>query len=261
LASASFLAHYALNIGSVLELSFLTLGLADTIRAERREQKQLAQQRAADIEAAEWRTLSTERERMTTEMHDGLGNTLLTLRQLVRAAPPGAADSTWLHQFEWLVGEAYDKIRKVVNNLLPGEFAQKGLYVALQELVDTLNQAQPPQVFLLLPTQPLPLPIGHQYQLYLVMNELMNNVIKHANATEASIRFTTMPDCLLVSVRDNGVGLPNVPSLPAGHGLANSQRRLKTLGGSIAIDSAPASAIEPGTRLTIQIPLTQAGRI
>lgn len=257
LASSSFLVQYALNLGSVLELLFLTLGVADTIRAERRLQQQREQQRTADIDAAEWRGLATERERVTTEMHDGIGNALLTLRQLVRKAQGSPNEGARLDQIDQLVTEAYDKVRRVVNNSLPAEFAQKGFRATLQEVVDTLNQAQPPQFYLLLPPHDLPLKIGDQYQVFLIISELVSNVIKHANATEASIRFIITSDCLLVSVRDNGTGMTHIPPASTGRGWANIGQRLQQLGGSIAIDPPT----ELGTRLTLRLPLSRAGRI
>ncbi|MBO0933838.1 sensor histidine kinase [Fibrella aquatilis] len=257
LVSPSFFVQYALNIGSVFEFVFLTFGMADTIREERRQQKRFEQEQAAAIEAAEWRGLATERERVASEMHDGIGSSLLTLRQLIRGAQASPDHANSLSQIEQLVQNAYDEVRKVVNNLMPTEFAKKGLQATLQELIDTLNLAHQTEFYLLLPPHELPLKVGDQYQLLLIIVELVNNIIKHAHATEASIRFITTTECLLVLVRDNGRGLTQVPTQSAGRGWANIRQRLRDLNAAVEVEPQA----EQGTRITVRVPVSSAGRI
>ena len=233
---SDFFVHYTLNLGSVLEFIFLSIGVADTVRTERRQRTQLRRQLTTEVDAAELRGLSDERERVAAEIHDGVGNSLLNLRQSIRSMQPGDDATLALDKLERLVQDTYDEVRKIANNLLPAEFEQKGLDVALRELVDTLNYSNQTQFYLLMSGQEAELTPKVQFQLYLVIVELINNIIKHASATEASIRFAITDSRLLVNIRDNGVGLDPLPKAVAGRGWANVRQRLDRIGGSLHID-------------------------
>ncbi|MBD2751849.1 sensor histidine kinase [Spirosoma validum] len=258
---ADFFVHYTLNLGSVLEFIFLTIGLADTLRLEKKQKAQLQQEMDHKVEAAELRGLTEERERVSSEIHDNVGNSLLTLRQSLRGLQSETGTALSYEKLERMVQETYDEVRKIVNNLLPDEFQQKGISLALQELVDTLNRSGQTQFYLLLSGTETNLKPSTQFQLYLIIVELINNTIKHADATEVSIRFVTINRILTVSIRDNGVGLPLLSKLENGRGWTNIRNRLERIGGSIHLDAL----VEKGTSVVVHVPLIegydQSGRI
>lgn len=79
--------------------------------------------------------------------------------------------------------------------------------------------------------------------------ELVSNVIKHAQATEAEVQLTKHSDYLNIVVTDNGIGL-DTHKKPTGIGLRNIQERLQKVKGAFSIDSSPQ-----GTSVNIDIPL------
>lgn len=261
IASADFFVHYTINLGSVLEFVFLTLGLADAMRLEKKQKAQLQRDMITNVDAAEMRGLTQERERVASEIHDNIGNSLLTLRQSLRGMQQAAGPDVIYEQLERLVQDTYDEVRKIANNLLPDEFEKKGLATALQELVDGLNQARQTQFYLLLTGAENRLKASAQFQLYLIIVELINNVIKHAQATEVSIRLGEAHDGLTVCLRDNGVGLTAAPDLNGGRGWSNIRQRLDRIGGTVVVDPL----VHKGTSVLVRVPFTpgynQAGRI
>jgi ligand-binding sensor domain-containing protein/signal transduction histidine kinase len=87
-------------------------------------------------------------------------------------------------------------------------------------------------------------------EIYLVFKEAVNNIVRHADCTQAEIDFSYERDWLALRVSDNGKGLPEGES-GAGHGLLNMQARAKALGGAVSI----ASAAGQGTAIVLRVPL------
>jgi ligand-binding sensor domain-containing protein/signal transduction histidine kinase len=87
-------------------------------------------------------------------------------------------------------------------------------------------------------------------EIYLVFKEAVNNIVRHADCTQAEIDFSHERDWLALRVSDNGKGLPEGES-GAGHGLLNMQARAKALGGAVSIISAAGQ----GTTIALRVPL------
>ena len=80
--------------------------------------------------------------------------------------------------------------------------------------------------------------------------ELLTNIIKHANATEATIQFSEQDNTLTIMVEDNGKGF-DVQSSKSGIGLINIEQRLEKIDGEFVIDSSAGN----GTTVILNIPL------
>ncbi|HEX2603206.1 MAG TPA: ATP-binding protein, partial [Oxalicibacterium sp.] len=84
--------------------------------------------------------------------------------------------------------------------------------------------------------------------------EALNNIAKHAQATHVDVVLDDTDDEIILSVRDNGVGIPPGKSNTLTHGLRGMRERAGYLGGSVRIESAPGK----GTLIVIAIPKTPA---
>lgn len=89
-----------------------------------------------------------------------------------------------------------------------------------------------------------------EVNLYSVCIELVNNIIKHAQATKALIQIIRTADEVTLMVEDNGHGLP-ANAATGGIGLRNIRSRMEALNGTHRIDSSPGH----GTTVTVEIPL------
>lgn len=101
-----------------------------------------------------------------------------------------------------------------------------------------------------LPPHPMPAPMRHS--LFLMVKEALNNVARHAQATEVRVSLEAGDNALRLTVEDNGRGLPPEPLLREGHnGLRSMRARAVNLGGTMDIHSG----IGRGTRLVFTVPL------
>ena len=94
-----------------------------------------------------------------------------------------------------------------------------------------------------------------RYNLLLALKETLNNIVRHARATEVEFRMTVVKDGLEIDVADNGKGFDG-PAESAGHGLSNLSARLETLGGSCEV----VSSVGAGTVVRMRLPLPAPAR-
>src|SRR6185312_16095581 len=96
-----------------------------------------------------------------------------------------------------------------------------------------------------------------EIHVYRIVQESINNVIKHSSANEAAVVIKNRKNVISLSIRDNGRGFdlnsvsPSEPSA-LGYGLSGIAERVRILGGTLSIDSRPGK----GTSLSIEIPVT-----
>ena len=102
-----------------------------------------------------------------------------------------------------------------------------------------------------------------RHDLFLCCREALNNVVKHAKASEVIIRLACTPPQLLLEISDNGCGLSggtstaNPDRVSAGHGIGNMRQRMSALGSSCSVKAAP----EGGTLVILQIDLGANGAL
>jgi two-component system, NarL family, sensor histidine kinase LiaS len=133
------------------------------------------------------------------------------------------------------IEQAYDQVRLLSHNFLPEELEKQGLWVALEELVRKLNKNTPVKFSLQLPENQARLDAKTEFELYSICLELINNILKHAQATQASVRFEVESGKLRLMLSDNGKGLFENGS--TGKGLRNIAERVKSLNGNWQVKS------------------------
>jgi signal transduction histidine kinase len=240
--------------GQLLRMLGVDLDISEVQRLEAENlHMRLTQQQAlfrAVLEAQE-----TERRRMAESLHNGLGQTLyatkLQLNQLLAGPAPAA-----LNRADQLLADAIRQTRTLSHELVPTVLNEFGLPAALRDVCRSLSS---PQLRLactveLDEQQQLPQPL--QVAVYRMAQELGQNVVKHARATQASLALETVPGFVLLRVEDNGAGFAVAPGLGAGIGLRTIRDQVALLGGTVDVGSSP----EFGTyvRLRIPLPLTPA---
>ncbi len=129
---------------------------------------------------------------------------------------------------------AYSEVRHISHNLLPAEFEKKGLIGALEKLINDINQSQKLQIRLVTDGQIEDLDNKIALELYGICMELVNNILKHSQATKAEILFSNYKKELKLFIRDNGIGLLNGQNSD-GMGLKNLNNRLETIGGKVEV--------------------------
>jgi signal transduction histidine kinase len=137
-----------------------------------------------------------------------------------------------------LVDTAAQEVRRIAHNMMPDVLIKLGLLQAVQEFCNSISASRQLQVTMLDYGMEQRLSASTEVMLYRIIQELLNNIIKHARATEAIIQFNKLGDRLTVTVEDNGAGFDLEPSDGGVHaGLSSVKSRVNYLNGQLSIDS------------------------
>lgn len=205
----------------------------------------------AEIQAAMIEGQTIERKRVAAELHDHLGGTLASLnwylygidKKVLSPEEQKIYDS--VHQ---MVGAAYREVRSLSHNLMPAELEEHGLTMALHRLINKLNENKNIAFTFNLKGMEKRLNNKIEFELYSIVLELTNNIIKHSGASEAKLDLTENAKTIVLLVSDNGNGM--VEPDRQGVGLRNIKGRVESLHGKIHIHSEENN----GMRVEIEIP-------
>ncbi len=204
-----------------------------------------------EIEQALVKGQTIERKRMATELHDNLNSKLASIRWRLEAlnTEKYAEIDRKIHSgVLQSLEDVYADVRLISHNLLPVELETKGLVAAIETLIQTLNLNTKTKFYLIAdPIEPR-LDAKLEYNLYSIVLELVNNVIKHAQASEAWVSLNRIKDKVSLTVSDNGKGLENAVDND-GVGIRNLHSRLEVLDGTLQIESLPRN----GTKIKVEV--------
>ena len=193
-----------------------------------------------------------ERQRVANELHDDLGSLMATVK-LHFDNVKGAKNETALENAQKLLEEAYQKIRGMAHSRNSGVMANQGLVPAVQKMATTLSDTNAIKVTVADYGMDERLENSLELTIFRMIQELVANIIKHAEATKANIQFTQHEDNLNIIVEDNGKGFQrrHNGAVKSGMGLTNIEKRIEHLEGNFTVDSIPGK----GTSILIDIPI------
>jgi signal transduction histidine kinase len=152
-----------------------------------------------------------------------------------------------------LIEEAYQKVRSVAHAKNSGVIAKQGLLVAVQNMANKISAANQLQVQVVDHGLDNRLENSLELTLFRIIQELVTNVIKHAEATEVTIHLTNHEDFINIMVEDDGKGFnpQQITKTNAGMGISSIDKRVEHLEGKLTIESEK----NKGTTIIIDIPL------
>jgi signal transduction histidine kinase len=208
-----------------------------------------AVQLTTDLQQSRQRLVSVveeERRRLRRDLHDGLGPVLAALilqsetaHDLVRQDPAEAENL--LISMADQAEAATQEIRRLVYDLRPPALDDLGLMGALHAYAHRYSTSGV-QFEIRAPEPLLPLPAAVEVAVYRIVTEAITNVIRHAHATHCWITLEVAPARLILTVRDNGRGLP--VSDQVGVGVLSMRERCVELGGSFTLDGQHGTQIQ-----------------
>jgi signal transduction histidine kinase len=200
-----------------------------------------------------------ERRRIAGALHDGIGQDLLIIKHRVQMGMADAARrKEHLNDIMEIAVEAVEDVRRLCRDLRPYQLERVGLTETLRGMLLSVDESTPLEVHADIADVDGLIPAEREIDLYRVLQEGMNNIIKHAEASRADVRLQRVNGSLLLHLRDDGKGFDIAAAkngMPAGMGLEDMTERMHLLGGQLRIESAAGR----GTLLEATIPLNGDG--
>lgn len=211
----------------------------------------------AKIENAVTNMQEQERQQIGMELHDNVNQILavsllylgLTKDAMVRNLDASALFS----QTEQYIKDATDEVRRLSHELAPVSFNDFSIKQVFDILIDTLNVHKTFNITTdIVALDKSLLPIDLKINLYRILQEQLNNIIKYASATEIFVGLFIVDNSLKLTIKDNGKGFdPKITS--KGIGLENMKRRAKLFYGTFKLNTLP----DKGCEIIIEIPLNK----
>jgi signal transduction histidine kinase len=181
-----------------------------------------------------------ERVRLSKDLHDGVGGLLSAVKMhfsAIRREQEVLRESPAYAHAISLLDDAITDIRKTAHNLMPETLYRLGLKEALQNFCNNISYSGTLQVSFYTTGDIGRFKPNFELSVYRIVQELVNNIIKHSKANEALVQLSQHETLLTITVEDNGIGF-NQQSPQQGNGLVSLQSRIRALNGNIAIDAA-----------------------
>ncbi|MCY1526893.1 Oxygen sensor histidine kinase NreB [compost metagenome] len=217
------------------------------LQEEINKQQDLAARAVLDAE-------ERERRRIAGDLHDGVGQmlsaALLNLNLLFKRLDLNEENSRQATHSLSLVNDCYDEMRSISHQMMPNALIKAGLASAVKEF---LNKIDSNILKINLEVIGLNQRLDEQTEtvIYRVIQETVNNVIKHAEASKLNISLIKDEEGITVTIEDNGKGFDKSKgNLKAGIGITNMLSRVAFLKGTLDIDTAPGK----GTLVAIHLP-------
>lgn len=206
-----------------------------------------------------YRTLDAvedERKRVARDLHDEVGAALSAMRLLIgqiAQTVPATNDTCELtNRFKGVIDHTIDSVRRISSDLLPQGLEELGLAYALEGLCETAMDLTDVTVEFMMQTE-RSLPARTNLIVYRLVQELLNNATKHAEATSILLTLQETNDQFLLQYTDDGKGFDFEQAYQKRSlGLKNIETRAQMLGGQVTFDTKPGQ----GLRVNVTIPST-----
>ena len=211
----------------------------------------------ADVTAA---ALDADRARISRELHDEAGQSLLCIRlqmELIEQGLPPAAEESrvQLSEARSLTERTILEMRRLISALSPAVLEQLGLGAALRQLISRFRRLYPCRVKLQVPRLR---EVPHQLEIisYRLVQECLNNIGKHSAAKNVNISVSSTDGRLRLNVEDDGVGFDvgTAFNKRESFGLAGMRERVALLSGRFHVESRPKGR-RTGTKIWVELPI------
>jgi signal transduction histidine kinase len=230
----------------------------ELVLAHKQLQAQVEERKRLEAEMA--RAIEREQLRLGQELHDGLGQQLAGISYMMSALQTKLASALApvtqeAEKVEKLILNSVEQVRHLAKGFYPVELERHGLLFALEEVARTTEQIfgvrctlQPDE------SRGVDCKDASAIQLFRIAQEAVHNAVKHAGAKQITIRFSAVNGDNVLSVVDDGVGLPSGGgNEPKGMGLRIMQYRARMIGGTLDV----RNSVDGGAIVTCSYPAVE----
>lgn len=232
----------------VLLISILILVIFIWIILKQRQKNKSIKENIERLKAQEKAIIDAEnkeRTRFAKDLHDGAGQLLSAVKMNLNALPE---KSEKINQIGDKLNLAIKEIRAIAYSMMPIALHQNNLYQAIHDFADQFSQSNNLNITVHCDNTVNTLSANTQTNIYRIIQECVNNSIKHAEATTINIQLIQHENYWLLMIEDNGKGFSQ-EKIKSGIGLASIKSRVSLMKGELYIDSTN------GTTITVEIPL------
>ncbi len=218
------------------------------IRYHRRYMKLQREKIFAEITIRE-----NERKRIANDLHDSLGPLLSAVKLNISSVEiQQPEDRIVLDKTAGYLDEIIGSMRRISHDLLPSTLERKGLLEAIREFINQVNTRQTVNIQLYI-VKEISVPKEKEIHLFRMIQEIVHNTIKHAQARNLQIGFSEEDGHVLCLTKDDGQGFDKEKAMAGsqGLGLRSLESRCEILNGIMTLDSMPGA----GTNYFIKIPV------
>jgi signal transduction histidine kinase/Tfp pilus assembly protein PilF len=194
-----------------------------------------------------------ERKRIATELHDGLGVLLsATKMQFSIISDKSPENKVLIEKATRMLEQATGDVRKISHNMMPGLLTKLGFFEATEDLFENIGDTRGLNAICNISGSQDRLPENKEIMLYRIVQEMVNNTLKHAEARNIELQIHVLKGILDMKYSDDGKGFDVGKKLESESiGLKSIQSRVNFLNGTLVIESKPGE----GVSYSIQIPV------
>lgn len=199
-------------------------------------------------------SMEAERKRIATELHDSIGQELMIIKNRAVLGLNNLRNrkniEEQLHEISNAASQALQEIREITYHLRPYQLDKLGLSKAIESIINRAEKTTTIEFKCDIDPIDNSVPKEMEIHVYRILQECVNNIVKHSKATTAKVRIKRWHNRLNIDVEDNGTGFNTAPDKhDAGIGILGIKERVKLIGGTMRIESNVGS----GTRVLITI--------
>lgn len=232
--------YLAILTGCALLLMLVTVFVITIIRYQRK--KVTLQQERITLEI---NALEKEKARIASDLHDDLGTSLSAIKihlQLIK--PSGEREISLIQKAETYIDETMLKLKEISFSMMPQVLVRNGLTKALQELIEMLTHSTDIKVNYQCNVDPVNGEI--RIHIYRIVQEIMNNIIKHAKAKSVNLFINKIDNKISIHISDDGVGFNKaiISKDKKGLGLQNIMARIAVLHAAIYLNTEKGQGVD-----------------
>jgi signal transduction histidine kinase len=188
-----------------------------------------------------------ERKRIAMELHDGLG-VMLSATKMQFAAIQDNINGNYpsVEKAVQILEQATHEVRRISHNMMPGLLTKLGLYEAVEDLFDNVNEMENIHASVEVEGARSRLPENIEIMIYRIIQEMVNNTLKYANARNIELSIKISNPSLIIKYKDDGIGFEMDRILKSDKislGLKSIESRVGFLNGELKIDSSPGNGV------------------
>lgn len=194
-----------------------------------------------------------ERQRLSRELHDGLGQTLVAIKLRLESIPLESLgdQARTIGLVKQMFNQTIEETRRISNNLMPAALTEFSLAVVLRNLCNEVEANSGITISLVVGVLPESLDMLTKTYAYRIVQEALTNMVKHSEASRTVVSVFSDIHKLYLHIEDNGKGFVKSRITSSGNGLYNMRERANLLGGKFDLITSPGK----GTMVKVEFPV------